>query len=47
MNIEQRYEWSLIKTKILSVAAQLESDQEYSKEQAIEELIFIVDMMEK
>jgi hypothetical protein len=47
MKLEQRHEWNLIKTKILSVAAQLENDSEYSKENAIEELVSIVDMMEK
>ncbi|MRG87023.1 hypothetical protein [Salinibacillus xinjiangensis] len=47
MDLEQRYEQNLVKTHILNVAAQLENDAQYTKKKAVEELVEIVDMMEK
>ena len=46
MELEEMYQRSLIKTKILNVAAQLKYDKVYSKEIAIEELLEIVEMIE-
>jgi len=40
------YERSLLKTKILGVAAQLKNDHMYDTEQAIEELLEVVDMID-
>ena len=47
MDLGKRYEWSLIKTKILNIACQLESDHQYTKEKAIQELENIVDLIDK
>jgi len=41
-----RYEEALIKTKILDVAAQLDTDGQYKRETAVEELVRIVDWLE-
>lgn len=46
MDLELKYERSLLKTKILNVAAQLQNDHLYTKEQAIEDLLEIVEMLE-
>jgi len=40
------YERSLLRTKILAVAAQLKNDHVYTKEQAIEDLLEIAKMLE-
>lgn len=46
MKLEEMYQRSLLKTKILNVAAQLKYDKVYTKEKAIEELLEIVEMIE-
>ena len=46
LDLEVMYERSLLKTKILGVAAQLKNDHMYDKEQAIEDLLEIVEMLE-
>ncbi|MGJ9460270.1 hypothetical protein [Oceanobacillus sp. CF4.6] len=43
MNLEQRHDWAVLKAEILGVAANLDSDTQYSKEQAVEDLVKIVD----
>ncbi|MGJ9459951.1 hypothetical protein [Oceanobacillus sp. CF4.6] len=44
MNIEQRYDLAILKAKILGVAANLNSDKQYSREAAVEDLVEIVDV---
>ncbi len=44
--VQLRYEESMVKTKILDVAAQLDVDDQYKREQAVEDLMTIVDWME-
>lgn len=44
--LEIMYERSLLKTKVLSIAEQLQNDNMYTKEQAIEELLEVVDMID-
>lgn len=44
--LEIMYERSLLKTKVLNVTAQLKNDEVYTKEQAIEDLLEVVKMIE-
>ncbi|MGM8215186.1 hypothetical protein ACLIA0_06355 [Bacillaceae bacterium W0354] len=44
--LEVMYEKSLLKTKILDVACQLNNDEHYTKEQAVEDLMEIVEMID-
>lgn len=46
MDLEEMYERSLLKTKILNVAAQLKNDEVYTNENAIEDLLEIVKMID-
>ena len=40
------YERSLLKTKILGIAAQLKNDEVYTKEKAVEDLLEIAEILE-
>ncbi len=42
-NIEQEYERALLKERLLNVIAQLKNDEMYKKENAIEDLLEIID----
>jgi len=44
--VQLRYEESMLKTKILDVAAMLDVDEQYKREQAVKDLVAIVDWLE-
>lgn len=43
INLEERYLKAALKSAILNVASSLDTDSQYNKEQAVEDLIKIVD----